>query len=350
MGQGCARACRASRRRARGRLKASASCRPRATKPSTATRTPTDRAPRATGSCRCAAGRRGPPDARGGCGRRWGVPLAQVKAQNHEVGHSQRQQARLRRACRRRRRSSRCRRGDAEAQGSEDFRYIGKDTRSSTASTSPPAWRSTASTPARGCSIAVVARSPVFGGTITSFDAAEAMKVPGVVKVVEIKPRRCPRRSSRSAASRRGRVHVGRDQGTQGAEDRVERRPRRHVRLRDYRASWKGRGEARQGRAHDGDVDKAMSAAAKTLEPTTTCRISPTRPWSRPAAARGRQDGARSGPGEPEAAATMSPSASTCRPRTSPQRDAAGRRLWPQVEGRLRRRGRAPRTRWTARP
>ena len=34
---------------------------------------------------------------------------------------------------------------------------------------------------------AVVARTPVYGGTVRVFDAAEAMKVPGVVKVVEIK-------------------------------------------------------------------------------------------------------------------------------------------------------------------
>ncbi|MDM0103486.1 xanthine dehydrogenase family protein molybdopterin-binding subunit [Variovorax sp. J22R24] len=34
---------------------------------------------------------------------------------------------------------------------------------------------------------AVVARSPAYGGTLRGFDAAEAMKVPGVVKVVEIK-------------------------------------------------------------------------------------------------------------------------------------------------------------------
>src|SRR6185369_11011893 len=34
---------------------------------------------------------------------------------------------------------------------------------------------------------AVVARSPVFGGTLRSVDSAAALKVPGVVKVVEIK-------------------------------------------------------------------------------------------------------------------------------------------------------------------
>ncbi len=46
-----------------------------------------------------------------------------------------------------------------------------------------------ASTPAStGCSNAVVARPPVFGGKVKSFDEAAAMKVPGVVKVVTIDP------------------------------------------------------------------------------------------------------------------------------------------------------------------
>ena len=34
---------------------------------------------------------------------------------------------------------------------------------------------------------AVVARPPVVGGKLVSFDASEAMKVPGVEKVVEVK-------------------------------------------------------------------------------------------------------------------------------------------------------------------
>ena len=37
-----------------------------------------------------------------------------------------------------------------------------------------------------GMLYATVARSPVIGGTLKSFDAAEAMKIPGVVKVVEV--------------------------------------------------------------------------------------------------------------------------------------------------------------------
>jgi len=39
---------------------------------------------------------------------------------------------------------------------------------------------------------AVVARPPVYGGKVTRFDAADALKVPGVVKVVEIEARPAP--------------------------------------------------------------------------------------------------------------------------------------------------------------
>ena len=54
-----------------------------------------------------------------------------------------------------------------------------------------------------GMLYAVVARPPVFGGKVASFDAAEALKVPGVVKVVAIDPTAdCRPSSSRSAASR----------------------------------------------------------------------------------------------------------------------------------------------------
>src|SRR3989454_8341418 len=37
-----------------------------------------------------------------------------------------------------------------------------------------------------GMMFAVVARPPVYGGKVASYDAADALKVPGVVKVVEI--------------------------------------------------------------------------------------------------------------------------------------------------------------------
>src|SRR4029077_12661202 len=43
-----------------------------------------------------------------------------------------------------------------------------------------------------GMKFAVVARPPVVGGVVASYGATEAMKVPGVVKLVEIKPTPAP--------------------------------------------------------------------------------------------------------------------------------------------------------------
>ena len=61
--------------------------------------------------------------------------------------------------------------------------------------------RSTASIPCSpGMKYAVVARPPVLGGKLISFDAAAALKVPGVEKVVADRPRRPARRSSRRSA------------------------------------------------------------------------------------------------------------------------------------------------------
>ena len=53
-----------------------------------------------------------------------------------------------------------------------------------------------------GMKYAVVARPPVVGGKVASYDAAEAMKVPGVEKVVKIDGTPGPPSSLRSAASR----------------------------------------------------------------------------------------------------------------------------------------------------
>src|SRR5260370_6091388 len=39
---------------------------------------------------------------------------------------------------------------------------------------------------------AVVARPPVYGGRVVSYDAAETLKVPGVLRVVEIEPSAAP--------------------------------------------------------------------------------------------------------------------------------------------------------------
>jgi isoquinoline 1-oxidoreductase beta subunit len=120
--------------------------------------------------------------------KRWGVPVSQVKAVNHEVVHS----------------ASGRRLGfgelaaDAAAQpvpdiaglrlkDPKDFRYIGKgqvgivDLRDITTGTAQ--YGGDVRLP--GMKYAVIARPPVVGGKIASFDAADALKVSGVEKVIE---------------------------------------------------------------------------------------------------------------------------------------------------------------------
>ena len=158
------------RRRARGRLVArSASCRRRATKRATATRTPTARASlrhffmplRRAGAAARADARTRPRRASGAC------RSPRSRRPNHAVVHAASEAARS--ATARSpppRRSCRCpARETAEAEGpGVEFRYIGKDkmSGSSTTATSPPARRSSASTRALdGMLYAVVARPPV---------------------------------------------------------------------------------------------------------------------------------------------------------------------------------------------
>ncbi|CAM5390640.1 Nicotinate dehydrogenase subunit B OS=Afipia felis OX=1035 GN=nicB_1 PE=4 SV=1 [Afipia felis] len=122
--------------------------------------------------------------------KRWGVPVGEVKAQNHEVVHA----------------SSGRRLGfgelaeDAAKQqvpdigglklkDPKDFRYLGKgqvsivDLHDITTGTAHYG----IDTRLPGMKYAVIARPPVTGGKVASFDATEALKVPGVEKVLEVK-------------------------------------------------------------------------------------------------------------------------------------------------------------------
>jgi isoquinoline 1-oxidoreductase beta subunit len=122
--------------------------------------------------------------------RRWGVPVTEVRAQNHEVVHA----------------SSGRRLGfgelaeDAAKQSvpsidalklkdAKNFRYLGKgevsivDLRDITVGTAHYG----IDTRLPGMKYAVIARPPVTGGKLVSFDAADALKVSGVEKVLEVK-------------------------------------------------------------------------------------------------------------------------------------------------------------------
>ena len=121
--------------------------------------------------------------------KRWGVPATEVKAVNHEVVHSAS--------------GRRLGFGDLAADAAKesvpsveglklkdpkDFRYLGKgeisivDLRDITVGTAHYG----ADTRLPGMKYAVIARPPVTGGKLVSFDATEAMKVSGVEKVMEV--------------------------------------------------------------------------------------------------------------------------------------------------------------------
>jgi isoquinoline 1-oxidoreductase subunit beta len=121
--------------------------------------------------------------------KRWGVPVTEVKAVNHEVVHSAS--------------GRRIGFGDLAADAAKesvpnvdsvklkdpkDFRYLGKgqvgivDLRDITVG----AAQYGADVRLPGMKYAVIARPPVTGGKLKSFDATGATKVPGVEKVMEV--------------------------------------------------------------------------------------------------------------------------------------------------------------------
>jgi isoquinoline 1-oxidoreductase subunit beta len=122
--------------------------------------------------------------------KRWGVPATEVKALNHEVIHNAS--------------GRKLGFGDLAADAAKepvpsidrlklkdpkDFRYLGKgeigivDLRDITTG----AARYGADVRLPGIKYAVIARPPVTGGKLVSFDGSEAMKVSGVEKVLEVK-------------------------------------------------------------------------------------------------------------------------------------------------------------------
>jgi isoquinoline 1-oxidoreductase beta subunit len=120
---------------------------------------------------------------------RWGVPVAEVNAETHEVVHRSSGRSlgfgALARAAARRPVPAR------EALGLKDasrFRYIGRETISLIDNDDFTTGKAAYGIDAKveGMVFAVVARPPVYGAKVRSFDATEALKVPGVLKVVSI--------------------------------------------------------------------------------------------------------------------------------------------------------------------
>jgi isoquinoline 1-oxidoreductase beta subunit len=121
----------------------------------------------------------------------WGVPVTDVHAANHEIVHSASGRklgygALAQRAARLKVPSRESVRLKAPAQ----FRYIGKGDMPLADGFDIATGRAQygIDSQAPGMLFAVIARSPVLGGTIRSVDAADASKLNGVVKVVMLQP------------------------------------------------------------------------------------------------------------------------------------------------------------------
>jgi isoquinoline 1-oxidoreductase subunit beta len=120
---------------------------------------------------------------------RWGVPVAEVRAVNHEVVHA---------ATNRRldygalavaaSRLPAPARDTVRMKKPEQFRYIGREDVSLLDGPDMTTGRAHygIDTVLDGMLYAVVARPPVYGGKVTSYDSSAALKVPGVMRVIEI--------------------------------------------------------------------------------------------------------------------------------------------------------------------
>ncbi len=206
---------------------------------------------------------------------RWGVPVAQVKASNHWVTDT--------------RSGRKLSYGDLAADAAKlpvpaaaelrlkdpkEFRYIGKGKTPIVDGFDITTGKATYAQDvvAPGMLFAVVARAPVYGGTVASYDAAETLKVPGVVKVVEIKPTPIPAAYQPLAG-----VAVVADstwaamKGRNALKIDLERRRQRHVLVghlsrgpREIRGAG-GQGDPRARRCREGDGHGREDAQGRLL-------------------------------------------------------------------------------------
>ncbi len=125
----------------------------------------------------------------------WGVPIAEVQARNHTVTHAASgrslEYGALARAAAALPVPDR---DSVRLKAPAAFRYIGKDTiglvDNRDFTTGKAIYGIDAH--AEGMLFAVVARPPVYGGKVASYDATATLKVPGVMKIVSIDPPAIP--------------------------------------------------------------------------------------------------------------------------------------------------------------
>jgi isoquinoline 1-oxidoreductase beta subunit len=202
---------------------------------------------------------------------RWNVPVSEVQAKNHEVVHAKSGRRLGYGALANDAASMPIPTADAiRLKDPSQFRYIGtgklKLVDAKDIVTGKAQYGMDTRLP--GQLYAVVARPPVYGGKVTRFDAADALKVPGVVKVVEIEARPAPpnfnplggvaviANNTWAAMQGRNALKISWDDGPNASYDSAA-----------YRASLE-ESARKPGKVvrNDGDYSSAAASAAKKVE------------------------------------------------------------------------------------
>ena len=142
---------------------------------------------------RCGAAARTMLEAAGA--ERWKVPVAEVEAKNHEIVHAKSgRRAGYGSLAKAAAKQPVPARDAVRLKDPSKFRYIGKGELKLLDARDMVTGKAQYGIDTRlpGMLYAVVARPPVYGGKLVSVDSAEALNVPGVVKVVEIEPSPAP--------------------------------------------------------------------------------------------------------------------------------------------------------------
>ena len=218
--------------------------------------------------------------------KQWNVPVAEVEAQNGRVVHASSKRALAF--------------GKLVATASalpipaaaslilkkpSQFRYIGKDV---------PGVDLRAMTTGQamfgqdlrrdGMKVAVIARPPVYGGKVATRRLERGRE--GARRGADRPPARGQPAHRLPGARRRGgggEEHLGGDTGPPQAQDHLDRRPQRELRLGALsHAAGEGSAQAGQGRALAGQRSpRTRHRRPRASRPTTTCPTSRTRRWSR---------------------------------------------------------------------
>ncbi len=202
---------------------------------------------------------------------RWKVPVSEVAAKNHEVVHGPSGRklgyGALAKAAATQPVPARA---SLRLKDPKDFRYIGKGELKLVDAPDITVGKAKYGIDTRlpGMLYAVVARPPVLGGKVASVDDSAALKVPGVVKVVQIESSAPPAffnplggvavlaRNTYAAMQGRRALKITWDDGPNGSYDSVAYKARLEEAARK---------PAKVVR-NDGDFDKAAAGAAKRIE------------------------------------------------------------------------------------